>query len=543
MPDCRESDHRQPIDAAAPLTAAQALLVWRKRFAPLLAGRHLEKGNPALPWGADPLGARIVGVPPHLLTADLLPDAPATAAYALTAAEALAVRRALAPYVVWDLDPAHPFGRCWKLGTSLNYMADQLVTEVRRVRLGDSVFVVQQPPEPAAPAPEAASTGRNPLWKRTGGKPTGGDVGPSVGDGAENRARSSAPLQSTPGHADDNGIDLRAAVQATASASPSPSHEMPSDDALTPAIVGAHCHAPSTDERPATPNPTHPNRPPTNAVQATESASPTPAHEWASDDALTPAIVGAHCHAPPTRERPAPPNPMHQNLPPTIAPSCKGSRYGVTHGLTSQQTVLRGESAADFAAYRAEVTAGYQPYDVQERDEVEKMVMCQWKLRRLWRQEPGIYAAWEDRLGHPDPDGAYAFLNDCQSGQALTRNQRHEAHLMRQFHRSQSKLYALQDQRNKKLRPVGAPVAGEATIDTGADRDPPLHGDSHGAGKTAPPDGVGARCCAPLTPEREATPEPMAATGPEAIPTPPSDWKDGRIRKITNLRRARTAGG
>jgi hypothetical protein len=80
MPDCRESDHRQPIDAFAPLTAAQALLVWRKRFAPLLAGRHAEKGNPALPWGADPLGAQIIGVPPHRLTAELLPDAPATAA-------------------------------------------------------------------------------------------------------------------------------------------------------------------------------------------------------------------------------------------------------------------------------------------------------------------------------------------------------------------------------------------------------------------------------------------------------------------------------
>jgi hypothetical protein len=74
--------------------------------------------------------------------------------------------------------------------------------------------------------------------------------------GSNCRAHGNAPLQPTPEQADGDGIHLRAAVQATESAPPSPSHELPSDDALTPAIVGADRDPPSTRERPATPSPT-----------------------------------------------------------------------------------------------------------------------------------------------------------------------------------------------------------------------------------------------------------------------------------------------
>ena len=115
-----------------------------------------------------------------------------------------------------------------------------------------------------------------------------------------------------------------------------------------------------------------------------------------------------------------------------------GSPNGLTHGLTSRQAVIGGESGSAFAAYRADLLAALQPEGQPEQDVAETMVMCQWKLRRLWRQESQCYAAIGHRYGNRDLDPGGLFLDDCRHDLALTYLSRHEAHLMRAYLRAES---------------------------------------------------------------------------------------------------------
>src|SRR5262249_54749332 len=86
----------------------------------------------------------------------------------------------------------------------------------------------------------------------------------------------------------------------------------------------------------------------------------------------------------------------------------------------------------------------------------ERMLMAQWKLRRLWRQERNAYAAYEKRRGAPDPDGTFAYLQDCSGEQAFTRLSRQESQLHRIYHQCESRLRILQELRRQGLRKAEA---------------------------------------------------------------------------------------
>jgi hypothetical protein len=182
--------------------------------------------------------------------------------------------------------------------------------------------------------------------------------------------------------------------------------------------------------------------------------------------------------------------------------------------------VIDGESAADLDAYRAEMLAALQPHDRPEHDQVEVIVMSQWRLRRLWRQETGIYGHWKRDLKAEDPHGTYGFLNDCVDGQALTRLYRVEAHFTRAYLRAESRLRLLQDLRRKGLRATHKnSAAAEAAVNTGgmpdarrARSNAPLPIPVNVPVSLVPEEGVGARCCAPSPSEPHPPPSPIPAT-------------------------------
>jgi hypothetical protein len=62
---------------------------------------------------------------------------------------------------------------------------------------------------------------------------------------------------------------------------------------------------------------------------------------------------------------------------------------GVTHGLTAETLVLKGESESDFKADSLE--AEHQPTTPTEETLVAQLAMATWRLRRVYNMEAGFY--------------------------------------------------------------------------------------------------------------------------------------------------------
>src|SRR5271155_983507 len=69
---------------------------------------------------------------------------------------------------------------------------------------------------------------------------------------------------------------------------------------------------------------------------------------------------------------------------------------GVTHGLTAQTLVLKGESESDFKALFDSLEAEYEPQTPTEESLVAQLAMATWRLRRVYNMEAGYFNA---RLG------------------------------------------------------------------------------------------------------------------------------------------------
>src|SRR6202023_530008 len=64
---------------------------------------------------------------------------------------------------------------------------------------------------------------------------------------------------------------------------------------------------------------------------------------------------------------------------------------GVTHGLTAETIVLKGESQSDFTNLLASLEAEHDPASPTEEALVVQLAMATWRLRRLYHQEAGFY--------------------------------------------------------------------------------------------------------------------------------------------------------
>src|ERR1700732_2459473 len=64
---------------------------------------------------------------------------------------------------------------------------------------------------------------------------------------------------------------------------------------------------------------------------------------------------------------------------------------GVTHGLTAETIVLKGESEADFTNLLGSLEAEHDPTSPTEEALVVQLAMATWRLRSLSHQEAGFY--------------------------------------------------------------------------------------------------------------------------------------------------------
>jgi hypothetical protein len=126
---------------------------------------------------------------------------------------------------------------------------------------------------------------------------------------------------------------------------------------------------------------------------------------------------------------------------------------GVTHGLTAETIVLKGESQADFTNMLESFEAEHQPTTPTEESLVVQLALANWRLRRLYHQEAGFYTCQLQSL-----TGMQKDLNLDDAGRmghaaawsesTLTLFNRQEGRLERTFYRA---LHELQRLRNPSV--------------------------------------------------------------------------------------------
>jgi hypothetical protein len=133
---------------------------------------------------------------------------------------------------------------------------------------------------------------------------------------------------------------------------------------------------------------------------------------------------------------------------------------GVTHGLTAETLVLKGESESDFKAVFDSFEAEYQPETSTEETLVAQLAMATWRLRRVYNMEAGYYAkrlsemakyAAEEKLEHAKRLGIAANTDS----NPIAMIGRQEARLERTYYRALHELQRLRKEREANLALVG----------------------------------------------------------------------------------------
>jgi hypothetical protein len=156
---------------------------------------------------------------------------------------------------------------------------------------------------------------------------------------------------------------------------------------------------------------------------------------------------------------------------------------GVTHGLTAETIVLKGESEADFTALFNSLEAEHDPVTPTEEALVVQLAMATWRLRRLYHQEGGFYSfklkdTTDFRKSRRLDDSESLGLVTDWSKETLNMFNRQEARLERSFYRALHELQRLRKERPAELALVSQPapveqVPGLATIETNNIPSPP----------------------------------------------------------------------
>jgi hypothetical protein len=137
---------------------------------------------------------------------------------------------------------------------------------------------------------------------------------------------------------------------------------------------------------------------------------------------------------------------------------------GVTHGLTAETLVLKGESESDFKAVFDSLEAEYEPETPTEETLVAQLAMATWRLRRVYNMEAGYYNVRLKEIAEYNKN-----LDDsCRLGKVADTDSnpiamigRQEARLERTYYRALHELQRLRKEREAKLALVGESSVGQ----------------------------------------------------------------------------------
>ena len=179
------------------------------------------------------------------------------------------------------------------------------------------------------------------------------------------------------------------------------------------------------------------------------------------------------------------------------------AQNAMRHGLCAERVVVLDERAEDYAAFAAGIPTALAPADEYETALAERIVQCEWRLRRAWRMEAAaideaadarrrsgrggrpprsrlsgaeirrrprnaaaVVAQWSDgelqSFADPAPDDGAAWTD------RLAPISRYEAALERQLHRAALALERRQAERRAAVQPAPQPRAATPRRKTSA---------------------------------------------------------------------------
>jgi hypothetical protein len=149
---------------------------------------------------------------------------------------------------------------------------------------------------------------------------------------------------------------------------------------------------------------------------------------------------------------------------------------GVTHGLTAETLVLRGERESDFEALFESLEAEHRTATPTEETLVADLAMATWRRRRLYNMEAGYYNMRLKELA--DYADKTKLDDSCRLGLVADSNSntmaligRQEARLERTYYRALHELQRLRKEREANLALVSQsappePVHAQASQET-----------------------------------------------------------------------------
>lgn len=118
------------------------------------------------------------------------------------------------------------------------------------------------------------------------------------------------------------------------------------------------------------------------------------------------------------------------------------SANAMKHGLLARAIVIPGESADHLAALSARFHAEFRPRTEAETHHVETMIMCRWRLHRVWELESANLNNEIEKLTealdrhNPRTRAALAFRNLVDHSNSLDLMNRYETKFARAFIRA-----------------------------------------------------------------------------------------------------------
>ena len=144
--------------------------------------------------------------------------------------------------------------------------------------------------------------------------------------------------------------------------------------------------------------------------------------------------------------------------PRTVRGKALSAQNALRHGLRARKVISFDESEPDFLAFHAEQRAAFEPADAVEEHLVERIAMCAWRLRRLYRVEAEMFGCWKDvTLGRIE-DLVIGAVFEYRP-ENMARISRYEIAVDRALHRA----YVMLERRQARRRgeAVPAPIAVE----------------------------------------------------------------------------------
>ncbi|HVA15435.1 MAG TPA: hypothetical protein VNF99_19460 [Stellaceae bacterium] len=125
------------------------------------------------------------------------------------------------------------------------------------------------------------------------------------------------------------------------------------------------------------------------------------------------------------------------------------------HGLRAEKLVTFDEADGDFRSFLEQQREAFAPADAAEEQLVERIALCAWRMRRIYRTEAEMFNAFR-RTSPQFHDTEMATVFDCASA-TMTVVSRYEIAIDRALHRAYVMLERRQARRLGEAVP--APIA------------------------------------------------------------------------------------